>query len=144
YEPIQLVPGVAPGNDQTDDFAASGVRTTRDIAERFCASFYWGCEGDDRLVGLAYDKRINPLRATVRAMKGSDPGHWDVPSFTAPLVEAYELVEDGILTPEQFEEFVCTNAVRFYAGNGTSFFAGTAVEADVTKIQTDLGIDVAT
>jgi hypothetical protein len=71
-------------------------------------------------------------------MMGSDLGHWDVPSFTMPLVEAYELVEDGILTDEQFKEFTCTNAVRFYAGAGRSFFAGTSVQAAVARIQADL------
>lgn len=37
--------------------------------------------------------------------------------------------------PEQFEEFVCTNAARFYGGDDPSFFAGTAVDKDVANIQ---------
>ncbi len=138
YDPQQLVPGVSAAEGQVDDFAQSGVRSVLDIRDVFSRNFYWGCEGDDPLVGLAFDRRVNPLGARLRAMMGSDIGHWDVPSFTMPLVEAYELVEHGILTPEQFEEFVCTNAVRFYAGTGPSFFAGTAVEVAVTKIQAGL------
>jgi predicted TIM-barrel fold metal-dependent hydrolase len=140
YDPAQLVPGVWAAGSQVDDFARSGVQSVEDIRDVFCRNFYWGCEGDDPLVGLAYDRRINPLGAQLPAMMGSDIGHWDVPSFTMPLVEAYELVEHGILTPEQFEQFVCTNAVRFYAGAGSSFFAGTAVEAPVAKIQSDLAV----
>lgn len=135
YRPDQLVPGVSAVDGQVDDFAQSGVTSVEDIRDAFGRNFFWGCEGDDPLVGLAYDSRVNPLGARLRPMMGSDLGHWDVPSFTMPLVEAYELVEDGVLTPAQFEEFVCTNAARFYAGTGTSFFAGTAVEADVERIQ---------
>jgi predicted TIM-barrel fold metal-dependent hydrolase len=138
YDPQQLVPGVSAVDGQVDDFAQSGVRSAADIRDVFSRNFYWGCEGDDPLVGVAFDGRVNPLGARLRAVMGSDIGHWDVPSFTMPLVEAYELVEHGILTPVQFEEFVCTNAVRLYAGTGSSFFAGTAVEAAVTKIQADL------
>ncbi|HEY8527070.1 MAG TPA: amidohydrolase family protein [Acidimicrobiales bacterium] len=135
YRPDQLVPGVSAADGQVDDFAAAGVRSVEDIRDAFCRNFYWGCEGDDPLVGLAYDERVLPLGAPLRPMMGSDLGHWDVPSFTLPLVEAFELVEDGILTPEQFEEFVCTNAVRFYGGRSPAFFAGTAVEADAERIQ---------
>jgi predicted TIM-barrel fold metal-dependent hydrolase len=131
YDPGQLLPGVSAADGQIDDFARSGVGTVEDIRDIFCRSFFWGCEGDDPLVGLAFDRRVNPLGAQLPAMMGSDLGHWDVPSFTLPLTEAYELVESGILTPDQFETFVCTNAIRFYAGADVSFFAGTAVEADV-------------
>jgi hypothetical protein len=139
YQPQQLVPGVSAVDGQVDDFAQSGVQSAEEIGDAFSRNFYWGCEGDDPLVGLAYDRRVNPLGAQLRAVMGSDLGHWDVPSFTLPLVEAYELVEHGILTAEQFEEFVCINAVRFYASVGTSFFAGTAVEGEVAEIQSNLG-----
>jgi predicted TIM-barrel fold metal-dependent hydrolase len=135
YQPRDLVPGVSAPDGQVDDFAQSGVGSVGDIRDIFSRSFYWGCEGDDPLVGLAFDRRVNPGGAQLRAVMGSDLGHWDVPSFTMPLVEAYELVERGILTPEQFEEFVCVNAVRFYAGTGRSFFAGTEVEGPVGRIQ---------
>jgi predicted TIM-barrel fold metal-dependent hydrolase len=135
YRPEQLVPGVNAPDGQVDDFAASGVTCVEEIRDQFVRSFYWGCEGDDPLVGLAYDGRVNPLGAQLRPMMGSDLGHWDVPSFTHPLLEAFELVEHGILTPGQFEEFVSVNAVRFYAGGSPEFFAGTAVVADAARIQ---------
>jgi predicted TIM-barrel fold metal-dependent hydrolase len=131
YRPEQLVPGVSAADGQVDDFAAAGVTSAKDIADVFSRSLFWGCEGDDPLVGLAYDERVIPLGARLRPMMGSDLGHWDVPSFTLPLVEAYELVEDGILTPAQFEEFTCANAALYY---GAGCFAGTAVEADATRI----------
>ena len=95
---------------------------------------YWGCEGDDPLVGVAFDVRVNPLGAVVPAFVGSDIGHWDVPSFDHPLHEAYEQVEHGVLTPAQFRDFTLTNAVRFYAGDRPDFFAGTAVESVANTI----------
>jgi predicted TIM-barrel fold metal-dependent hydrolase len=130
YSPDQLVPGVSAPDGQVDDFAAAGVTSAKDIADAFSRSFYWGCEGDDALVGLAYDERVLPLGARLRPMMGSDLGHWDVPSFTMPLVEAYELVEHGILDAAQFEDFTCVNAARYY---GQACFAGTAVEAEAAR-----------
>jgi predicted TIM-barrel fold metal-dependent hydrolase len=130
YRPEQLVPGVSAADGQVDDFAASGVTSAKDIADIFSRGLFWGCEGDDPLVGLAYDERVIPLGARLRPMMGSDLGHWDVPSFTMPLVEAYELVEEGVLTAAQFEEFTCVNAARYY---GQACFAGTAVEADAAR-----------
>lgn len=143
YDPKLLVPGVSAADGQVDDFAQSGVTSVEDIRDVFTGNLFWGCEGDDPLVGLAYDRRVNPLGATLPAIMGSDLGHWDVPSFTLPLVEAYELVEHGVLTPEQFREFVATNAVRFYAGDTGSFFQGSSVEDDVARIRAGLAASAA-
>ena len=100
----------------------------------FCQGFFWGCEGDDPLIGVAFDARVNPLGAVVPAFVGSDIGHWDVPDFEHPLQEAYEQVEHGVLTPAQFKEFTFTNAVRFYAGDRADFFAGTTVESAAREL----------
>jgi hypothetical protein len=125
----RLIPPLAAEEGGSNDFEASGVHGPEDIVEQFCRGFFWGCEGDDPLVGVAFDTRVNPLGAVVPAFVGSDIGHWDVPSFEHPLQEAYEQVEHGVLTPAQFEEFTLTNAVHFYAGDRPDFFAGTVVES---------------
>ena len=65
---------------------------------------------------------------------GSDIGHWDVPSFEHPLQEAYEQLEHGVLTPGQFKDFTFTNAVRFYAGDRSDFFADTDIEAEARQL----------
>jgi hypothetical protein len=44
------------------------------------------------------------------------------------LAEAHELVEHGLLTPDDFREFVFTNAARRHTALNPGFFAGTAVE----------------
>jgi hypothetical protein len=127
--PDRLVPALAAEEGGINDFDRSGVRSAQDIRDQFCGGLYWGCEGDDPLIGVAFDQRVNPLGARIPAFVGSDIGHWDVPSFSHPLHEAYEQVEHGLLTAEQFRAFTLTNAVRFYAGDRRDFFAGTAVEA---------------
>jgi predicted TIM-barrel fold metal-dependent hydrolase len=129
HRPEELVLSLGhPGELARDDFAASGVESAEDIRDQFCRSFYWGCEADDPLVGTAFDTRLTPLGATVPAVMGSDLGHWDVPEFSEPLEEAYELVERGILDADQFRQFVFDNQVRLYAGSNPRFFEGTTVE----------------
>ena len=117
-----------------DDFEAAGINSLEDVRDLFCTSFYWGCEADDPLVGLAFDSRITPMGARVPAFFASDLGHWDVPEFDEPLKEAYELVERQILGEGEFEDFVFTNPVRFYASMNPDFFAGTSIDAAAAKI----------
>jgi hypothetical protein len=132
----RLVPAIAADDATHDDFELSGVERDEDLRDQFCGSFFWGCEGDDPLVAVAFDPRVNPLGAVVPAFIGSDIGHWDVPDFAHPLQEAYEQIEHGLLTDDQFKEFTLSNAVRFYAGDRVDFFAGTAVE-DVARAVID-------
>jgi predicted TIM-barrel fold metal-dependent hydrolase len=120
-----------PRDGERDDFAASGVRSVEEIRDAFCPNFYWGCEADDPLVGTAFDPRLTPLGARVPAIMGSDIGHWDVPDFSEPLEEAWELVEKGILGESQFRDFVFGHSVALYAGANPGFFDGTAIEREV-------------
>jgi predicted TIM-barrel fold metal-dependent hydrolase len=128
YSPEQFIDVYGNSADRHDDFAAVGIAREADIGERYCSTFYWGCEADDPLVGLAFDRRVMGSDWRVRPMMGSDIGHWDVPEFDTPLAEAYELVEREILDPEAFRDFVFANSVRFYGALNSDFFAGTAVE----------------
>ncbi|MFI5046313.1 MAG: amidohydrolase family protein [Acidimicrobiia bacterium] len=131
----RLVPALRPEEGGVNDFELSGAQSAEDIRDQFCRGFFWGCEGDDPLVAIAFDTRVNPLGAVVPAFVGSDIGHWDVPSFDHPLQESYEQVEHGLLTPEQFKEFTFTNAVRFYAGDRPDFYADTVVESAAKAVQ---------
>lgn len=135
YDASDLALAMAhPSEGERDDFALTGVESVEDIRDAFCPNFFWGCEADDPLVGLAFDDRLTPLGATVPAVMGSDLGHWDVPRFDEPLGEAYELVERGLLSLDQLRDFVFTNPVRLYAGADPGFFDGTVVEAAVRKV----------
>jgi predicted TIM-barrel fold metal-dependent hydrolase len=120
-----------------DDFWRLEITSTDELADLFLPRFYIGCEADDRSVALAFDRRLNPKGRTLRALFGSDVGHWDVTDVGDVLVEAYELVEDGLITEADFKEFVYSNAVQMHAGVNPDFFKGTAVEAAVDQYLRD-------
>lgn len=117
-----------------DEFAACAIEKPEDVAELFVPHFYFGCEADDRTVACAFDARLNPLGVKLRAMFSSDMGHWDVPDMAAIVEEAFELVEERLLTPEDFHDFAFGNPVRFYAGANPDFFRGTAIEAEAARL----------
>jgi len=109
-----------------DEFAAAHVESPEEIIERFATNFFFGCEADDPITAWAYDERMG---AKLKPMFSSDISHFDVPDMSEVLEEAYELVEHGMLTLDQFEEFTFGNIVQLHGGMNEKFFAGTAVEA---------------
>jgi hypothetical protein len=113
--------GQAPAD--VDDFRDSGVGAPEDISRQF-TNLFFGCEADDATIPWGYD-----LDPPLQAMLGSDIGHWDVSDATDVVPEAWELVEDGKLTRDQFRAFACDNAIRLHGGMNPSFFDGTRVEA---------------
>jgi hypothetical protein len=97
-------------------------------------NFYYGCEADDRMNATAFDTRLLPGGRKLNAIFSSDFGHWDVSDMTGVLEEAHELVEDGILSEEDFELFVFRNPVKLFTGMNPDFFEGTAIAGDVAKL----------
>ena len=69
------------------------------------SSFYFGCEADDRTIAYAFSP-ANAHGFQLRPIFSSDIGHWDAGDIAGVVAEAFELVEDGILTDEQFAAFV--------------------------------------
>ncbi|MBV8056252.1 MAG: amidohydrolase, partial [Deltaproteobacteria bacterium] len=100
--------------------------------------FYFGCEADDPTNAWAFNRKANPFGARLGAVFGSDIGHFDVPDMTQVLPEAYELVEDGLISEDDFRDFVFTNPIKLWAGSNKNFFKGTAVESEVAKVLTSL------
>lgn len=117
-----------------DEFARSGVTCAADIRDVFVRNFHFGCEADDPANAGAFDSKRNPLGARLPAIFSSDIGHWDVPDMSAVLHEAWELVEGGHLTRDDFRDFTFGNAARMLAGANPDFFAGTAVETAVAQL----------
>jgi predicted TIM-barrel fold metal-dependent hydrolase len=117
-----------------DEWAACRIERAEEIKELFEPSFFFGCEADDPMTSVAFDAKRNPFGARLKAMFGSDIAHWDVPDMTEVLEEAWEMVEHGWLTEDDFRDFMFTNPVGFYTRTNPSFFAGTVVEADVDKL----------
>lgn len=121
----------APAPETLDDFAACGIAQAEDIKDRFVPNFYFGCEADDPINAWAFNAKVNPFGARLNAIFSSDISHWDVPDIADVLHEAFELVEHGLITPDDFRDFVFGNPVRFYAGANPDFFKGTRIEAQV-------------
>ena len=95
----------------------------------FTEQYFFGCEADDPMNAMAFDASRNPRGARLPAVFASDIGHWDVPDFRGVLGEAWELVEDGHVTTDDFRDFTFGNAVRLWGGTNPDFFRGTVVES---------------
>lgn len=119
-----------------DEFARCKIRRKQEIASLFVPNFYYGCEADDRLSAIAFDKRLNPFGAKLKAMFSSDIGHWDVTQMNKVLAEAHELVSEGLLNAADFRDFTFTNAVEFHGSMNPEFFAGTSVESEAKSVLT--------
>ena len=113
--------------EHVDDFWRCELDGAADIKALYAERFFFGCEADDRMNGLAFAEHLNPFGARIGAMLGSDIGHWDVADMTAVVAEAHELVDDGLMTPEHFRSFACDNAIALHASTNPAFFDGTAV-----------------
>ena len=119
--------------DELDDFAACQIERPEDIRDLFVSNFYFGCEADDPANAWAFNQKVNPFGAKLNAVFGSDIGHFDVPNMTDVLGEAYEGVEDGVISEENFRDFVFANPIGLWTSMNPDFFKGTAVEGQVQK-----------
>jgi predicted TIM-barrel fold metal-dependent hydrolase len=117
-----------------DDFAEAGIDAPDPITDIFTRQFSFGCEADDPLNALAFDRALLPLGARLNAMFASDIGHWDVPDMRGVLIEAWELVEHGLLDHDEFRDFTFGNVARTLTAGNPDFFAGTVVESAVGKL----------
>ncbi len=121
----------AQGAAVIDDYAACGITKGSDFRELFTRNFYFGCEADDPLNAWAFNSKVNPYGAKLKILFGSDIGHFDVPDMSEVLIEAHELVDEGVITQDEFRDFVFTYPVEFWGGTNPDFFKGTAVEKAV-------------
>lgn len=113
-----------------DDFEAAGIQSKDDVRAVFTGNFYFGCEADDRATLWAFDPRMG---VRMRPVFSSDFTHFDVPDFREVIPEAFEMVERGWVTEQDFREFTFTNAARLHTRNNPNFFKGTAVEHAVAE-----------
>ncbi len=118
---------------ELDDYAACKITCKEDWVDLFAKPFYFGCEADDRMNSVAFG-RINPFGAQLNAIYSSDIGHFDVIDFRDPLPEAYELVEDGHITEDNFRDFVFANSVRLWGTQNPDFFEGTVVAKEAKAV----------
>ena len=124
----------AEAPDEIDDFARCKIERKQDIRELFVPPFYFGCEADDPITSSAFDSKRNPFKARLNVVFGSDIGHFDVPDMREVLPEAYEMVEEELITKDDFKDFVFTNAVKLWTAVNPDFFKGTVVEDAVSRV----------
>lgn len=124
-----------------DDFSRCPIEKPEDIRDVFVHRFHFGCEADDPMNAGAFDTRLNPMGARLKAFFSSDIGHWDVPDMSGVLGEAYEMVDDGYFEREDFRDFVFANPVSLWCGTNPHFFRDTRVEEDVAHELTRSGAD---
>ena len=121
---------------ELDDFCATGVASPADIVACF-RRFYFGCEADDASIPGAFARATLPGGEALRPVLGSDLGHWDVRDMRGVVPEAAELVDDGLLSPDEFRLFACDNPIRLHGGMNPDFFAGTVVENYAREVLSD-------
>jgi predicted TIM-barrel fold metal-dependent hydrolase len=126
------VAGSRPG-DPSDDFAACAIDSREDFRALFVKPFFFGCEADDPITASAFDAKRNPMDARLNAIYGSDIGHFDVPDMSEVTAEAFEAVEHGRMTEEDFRDFVFVNPIKLWTALNPDFFKGTVVESAVNK-----------
>ena len=129
-----LMGGTREDPNALDDWARCGIEKAEDIKDLFVRNFYFGCEADDPINATAFNAKMNPFGARLKAIFSSDIGHWDVPDMEEVLEEAYEMVEHGLITEDDFRDFVFTNPTTLWTGTNPDFFKGTVVEDAVGKL----------
>lgn len=116
-----------------DDFAACEISRKEDWVDLYAKPYYFGCEADDRMNVTAFGK-ANPFGARINAIFSSDIGHFDVPNMLSPVPEAHELVEDELITADDFRDFTFANAVRLWGTQNPHFFDGTSVAKEAAAV----------
>ena len=122
------------GLEDLDDYFRCRITKKEDIRDLFVPRFYFGCEADDPTNAWAFNRQASPMGARLNALFSSDIGHFDVPDMTDVVPEAYELVEHGLITDDDFQDFMFTNAVRFWGEVNPDFFKGTIVEKPAQEV----------
>jgi len=116
-----------PSGVELEDFAAAGIEKPEDIRDRWVDNFFFGSESDDRTIAAAFNDKANPLGVKINAIYSSDVGHWDVPDLQHALSNSWGLVEEDVISAEDFKAYVFGNPYKFYTQANASFFEGTAV-----------------
>jgi predicted TIM-barrel fold metal-dependent hydrolase len=130
FRPECSIEELAQPEHVVDDFEAAGINSKEDVRAVFSGNFYFGCEADDRATVWAFDPRMG---VRLRPVFSSDFTHFDVPDFREVIPEAFEMVERGFVTEQDFKEFTFTNAACLHTRNNPGFFKGTVVERAVAN-----------
>ena len=117
-----------------DDYAALEVTSEQELIDLFARNFYFGCEADDPTTAWAFDAR---MPARLKAMLGTDVGHWDVTDFADVLPEVWEMVEDGLLSETDLRDLTFRNPLELHTRMNPDFFKSTSIEGAVARELSD-------
>jgi hypothetical protein len=131
--PMKEEDSLTGGVPALDDYAACNITQKQDWIDLFVTPYFFGCEADDKMNAVAFSN-FNPFGAKIQAIYSSDIGHFDVPDMNKVLPEAWELVEDGLITSDDFRDFTFTNAVKLWGTNNPRFFEGTPVAKQAAEV----------
>ena len=115
-----------------DEFAACAMKEIRDLRKLFVDPFYFGCEADDRMISVAFNRRLNPLGTALKPVFGSDIGHWDVLDAASVVTEAWGLVNAKLITADDFRALTFVNPAMMHLSMNPDYFEGTVV-ADAAR-----------
>ena len=124
---------ISPAMSRTSTISRPQITRKEDWVDLYAKPYYFGCEADDRMNATAFG-RNNPFGSKLNAIFSSDIGHFDVIDMRDPLPEAYELVEDGHITADNFRDFTFANAVKLWGTQNPRFFEGTRVANEAAAI----------
>jgi len=113
--------------DPFDEFAACAMTEIGALRKLFVDPFYFGCEADDRMISVAFNRRLNPLGRALKPVFGSDIGHWDVLDAASVLSEAWNLVNAKLLTPDNFRDLTFVNPAMMHLSMNPDYFEGTVL-----------------
>ena len=70
----------------------------------------------------AFNDKVNPMGSKIHALFSSDIGHFDVANMNEVLEEAHELVDEGVMSADDFRDFTFVNPVDFWTRGNPDFF----------------------
>jgi len=118
-----------------DDFSKVRIDSEEHLRRLFTQTFYFGCEADDPMTAVAFDKR---LKFNLKPVLGSDIGHFDVIDSNEVLEETWELVEDNLIDEGDFRALCFDNSVELFCRMNPAFFDGTVIQDQVRKQMTEM------
>ncbi len=117
-----------------DEWKAAGIGKPEDIRDLFVPNFHFGCAGSDPMNAWAFNTKVNPFGARLKAVFGSGIGHFRVGDMRDCVANAHQLVKNEIITEDDFRDLTFTNMALMHVGVNPGFFKGTIVEGDVAKL----------
>ena len=118
---------------QGDEYALAGIEEPDDFKAGFVDSFFFGCLGEASFDFLAFAHDILPSGSKLKAVYGTDMGHYNPTPMNELLRTAYESVDRDLISADDFRAMTFGNPVELLAGSNPNFFDGTAIEDEVRE-----------